>query len=315
MNQKRQPSGIPTGGQFAENQHDAATSSLGFPPTAVSDLQPGDIVDMNESVSSYVDSSFDGIIDGEDDGQWMKGNHTVKEVRQNGSTTTVVLEDYEWHFANDASVPVVGQSEIPASPEISSFAGLASYQTPATLKTEQPVIGYSPDSSLVDVSAPSTGSGMTYEIGVKDGGALTLYPRHLGSLDAPSSFDRITLRNNGGTLVAEGETNAGNVADAHESAFLNQNREKIDEYLANFNMRLPKNVPDWSQVTIIRDLDLSAHQSTLQGADGQYRPQVYTDDINEIVGDDRSSHGAYTDWIREGRMAQGIRQHIGLKLR
>lgn len=316
-NRNRTPAGVPTGGEFAQNSRDDATGALGLPPVTVTDLRPGDTVDMNDVVSDYVDRSFDGVLDDEDDGEWMKGNHVVREVREGaGGTTRVILDDYEWTFNPNDTVSVVGRApESQPGSDSSSFAGLASYQTAATIKTEQPKIGYSPDPSLVDVVAPSTGSGMTFEIGVKEGGALTLYPKDLGSLDASNSFDRVTVRNVGGNLVAEGEINAGNFADAHESRVLDENRAKIDEYLSDFHMRLPKNVPDWSKVTIIRDIDLSAHQSTLQGADGQYRPQVYTDDINDVVNEDRKPHAAYNEWIREGRMAQGIRQHVGLALR
>lgn len=316
-NRNRTPAGVPTGGEFAQNSRDDANGALGFPPVTVTDLRPGDTVDMNDVVSDYVDRSFDAVLDDEDNGEWMKGNHVVREVREGaGGTTRVILDDYEWTFNPNDTVSVVGRApEAQSGSDSSSFAGLASYQTAATIKTEQPKIGYSPDPSLVDVVAPSTGSGMTFEIGVKDGGALTLHPKDLGSLDASNSFDRVTVRNVGGTLVAEGEIGAGNVADTKDAAFMDANRAKVDAYLANFDMRLPAHVPDWTQVTIIRDLDLSGHQSTLQGPDGQYRPQVYTDNINEEVTKDRAHHYAYNEWIREGRMAQGIRQHVGLALR
>lgn len=307
MNSSRQPKGVPIGGQFAANGHDEAPSGLSSSrDVSASDIRAGDTVDMTPLVESYVANSFDGVIDGEDDGQDMLGEFTVTSAETSGNLTTLKVQSasrsYDWYVTPETSVPLVRRG----APEISDVAGLASFA--GAPKTKQPMIGYSPDPDSVQVSAPATGSGMTFEIEAKTGGSLTLYPKDLGSLDADQSYDRVTVRNVDGRMVAEGEISAGNVADAKDARHMDANRERVEQYLQPFGMRLPPQVKDWSKVTLVTEHDLSSSQYT--GDEG--RKGVYTDDINDSVNDRNREQ---LRWVREGRFAQGMRQAAGLPLR
>lgn len=311
--QKRQPKGVPVGGQFAQNTHDEAGSLLSAGSTiSARNVRKGDVVDMTDLVSSYVSNSYDGVLDDESDGSEMEGAFTVSGVEDGPSGSikmTLSSPDYayDWYLSPGADVPLL---ERPGAGSQSSQAGLAAWSESPRV-TQQPKIGFSRDASLVDVSTPTTGSGMTFEVGLAEGGDLTLYPKDLPVLDASNAYDRVTVRNRGGELVAECEIDLEGIGSAAEGKHLDSKRDEINGYLENFRMRLPDHVSDWSKTHLVRETPMDAQQFTYQGSGGDTRKAVYTDDIAEGVRENTST--GVNEWIRDGRMTIAIREVAGLQ--
>lgn len=311
--QKRQPKGVPVGGQFAASAHDEANSALSAGTTILArHVRKGDVVDMTDLVSSYVANSYDGVLDDEGDGFEMEGAFTVSDV-EDGPSGSVRLTlsspdySYDWYLSPTADVPLLERHSVVAQ---NSQAGLAAWSESPRV-TPQPMIGFSRNPSLVDVSAPTTGSGMTFEVGLAEGGDLTLYPKDLPALDASNAYDRVTMRNRGGELVAECEIDLEGIGSAAEGKRLDSKRDEINRYLENFQMRLPDHVADWSKTHLVREAPMDAQQFTYQGAGGDTRKAVYTDGIAEEVRENTSA--GVNEWIREGRMTVAIREVAGLQ--
>lgn len=307
MGTQRQPRGIPVGGQFAQNDHDEAGTALtAATSVSSSDIRAGDVVDMTPLVSDYVANTFDGVLNDEDDGQDMLGTFTVAEASESGGVTKLTVTSpertYEWYVPAGTPVPLVERK----APRISSMTGLASL-TAGAPRTEQPMIGYSPDANLVRVRDSEDGS---RSVEIAPGGALTLYPRDLPSLSSTQAYDRVTIAHRDGRMVAECEASAGNVGDAKDARHLDDHRAEIDQYLSQYGMRLPKKVNDWSQVTLIHDADIGGTRPTSDG-----RSSVTTSDIDQAVLEKTQQTRDHVSWAHQGRFAQGIRQHVGLPLR
>ena len=299
MNQARQPKGIPVGGRYAENAHDEAGAELGSPvvTVAASDLRPGDVVDMTPLVKSYVDNSYDGVLDEEDDGQDMLGSFTVRSVTPGpgGSMTLSVAHGdtaYDWHVTPGTEVPLIARAESDPVAEQST------------------VIGSTPDASLVMIDTPSVGSGMTHSVGILPGGELRLGPNDLSALDAHHGYDSVTLRNVGGysgrygngNLRADCEVSVGALANPREAQHFENSRAQINAYLSRHGLRLPEHVEDWGNVSVVHEIDLSHLQSTYDGA-----PHISTDDLsNEVRAATDESVAVSARW----KLADAIRRDV-----